>query len=235
MGHKNILKGMAILLVMFLSVNAISAIKNPSAVYCEEMGYRFFIESTNEGEAGLCKFSDGTSVSAWDFLKGKVGQENNYCNLIGLETKIIEDSEKCSVISSYECAVCIRGNEEIEVTTLMNLDFKESVCGDSNCVLLEENYENCPQDCASGNADYYCDKINDSICDPDCDKGGDFDCLETTSSLDEISSETDKRTSQVFFKKSNFLLIIGIILFIGIIVFGIIMFRKLKTKKPVKN
>lgn len=40
-----------------------------------------------------------------------------------------------------------------------------------------ENYLNCPEDCPSGSADGYCDKIKDGICDPDCAKGFDIDCI----------------------------------------------------------
>jgi hypothetical protein len=40
-----------------------------------------------------------------------------------------------------------------------------------------ENFKNCPQDCSSGGGDEYCDGIVDGICDPDCPKEVDPDCL----------------------------------------------------------
>jgi len=41
----------------------------------------------------------------------------------------------------------------------------------------DENYLNCPQDCASGAADGVCDEVSDAICDPDCAAGSDADCV----------------------------------------------------------
>ncbi len=49
------------------------------------------------------------------------------------------------------------------------------VCGDGSCD-SGENYQNCPQDCASGGKDGYCDGLTDGICDPDCNRTQDADC-----------------------------------------------------------
>jgi len=40
----------------------------------------------------------------------------------------------------------------------------------------QENYQNCPQDCASGQLDGICDLVEDEICDPDCNETRDEDC-----------------------------------------------------------
>ena len=50
-----------------------------------------------------------------------------------------------------------------------------------------EDYFNCPVDCASGSADGVCDSVSDGICDPDCTAAGDPDCTteETKESDDE--------------------------------------------------
>jgi len=40
----------------------------------------------------------------------------------------------------------------------------------------EENHQTCPQDCASGGVDDYCDLVEDEICDPDCNGTRDEDC-----------------------------------------------------------
>jgi len=51
-------------------------------------------------------------------------------------------------------------------------------CGDNICETeLNENYKTCPQDCPSGGADNYCDKVKDNICDPDCKENEDIDCM----------------------------------------------------------
>jgi len=177
-----------ILMIVFL-FGIVSAVKNPSAVYCEGMGYEFIISSTENGDVGMCKLSENTVVNAGNFLKGKIGQEYSYCEKHGYILKTIKDSEKCSSIFSEECAVCIVNNGvgvtgsaigsesgEIEVTELMGLEFNEATCGDGVCITLEENYGSCPEDCSSGSEDYYCDKIEDGRCDSDCTQGEDPDC-----------------------------------------------------------
>lgn len=153
------------------------AMKNPSAVYCEEMGYEYIIEETEAGQTGVCKFSEEESCNGREFLVGKCGEEYSYCKKEGYELKTISDSEKCSTISfSPECAVCVlEDGEEIEVTDLMGLSFEEGNCGDGRCA-LGEGYKNCPQDCPSGANDGYCDKEKDGICDPDCKEEEDIDC-----------------------------------------------------------
>ena len=106
-----------ILVLVFVLVN-VSAIRNPSAVYCEEMGYDFIINKTELGEQGICILSDGTKVNAWEFLRGEIAQEFSFCKKNGFEMKIIEYNEKCSSISSSKCAVCVKEDgEETEVTT----------------------------------------------------------------------------------------------------------------------
>ncbi len=60
----------------------------------------------------------------------------------------------------------------------------KSKCGDGVCFscvnivdqYTSENYGNCLSDCSSGGKDYYCDKQDDGICDPDCKEGEDSDC-----------------------------------------------------------
>lgn len=49
-------------------------------------------------------------------------------------------------------------------------------CGNKVCESPKENYKTCPADCASGQMDGYCDKVPDTLCDPDCSSGEDPDC-----------------------------------------------------------
>jgi Domain of unknown function (DUF333). len=164
------------MLLLVVSLNSVSALKNPSAVYCEELGYEYLIEVVpGVGQRGLCVLPDNQTVDAWEFLEGKVGQEFSYCTKEGYELKTIEDNEACSGIFTYECAVCIvEDRKEVEVTELMNLSFIESVCGDETCG-VPENFATCPQDCPSGELDEYCDGVADNLCDPDCEETGTFD------------------------------------------------------------
>lgn len=100
------------------------AMLNPSAVYCEELGYNYVTESTPEGQRGLCELPNGEAVSAWDFLKGKVAQEYSYCQQQGYEMRTVKDTETCMQFGTVECAVCVLDDgTEVEVTELMGLDF----------------------------------------------------------------------------------------------------------------
>lgn len=165
------------LVVILFLISGVYALLNPATIYCENMGYKSKIISTEEGDVSMCILPNGKEINAGDFLKGKVGAEYSYCVKHGYLIKTISDGEKCSSIFSYECAVCILANgEEIEVTKLMNASLKESICGDGFCAILEENYKLCPIDCVSGSEDNYCDKVSDGLCDPDCISEEDPDC-----------------------------------------------------------
>jgi putative hemolysin len=115
----------AIALLLMGIVNAKTlAMLNPSAVYCEELGYNYITESTPEGERGLCELPNGEAVNAWDFLNGRVAQEYSYCQQQGYQIKTVKDSEKCMKFGTVECAVCVlEDGTEVEVTELMELDF----------------------------------------------------------------------------------------------------------------
>lgn len=139
------------LVLVIILVNLASAMKNPAAVYCVEMGYEFVVEKTSEGELGYCVFPDGSKCIDWAFLIGDCGIEKSYCEKEGYELKKIEDSKKCTNLGpTTKCSVCVLkdGNEK-EVTSVMNLNFKEGICGDGKCV-LGENEINCPEDCLRG-------------------------------------------------------------------------------------
>ncbi|MDI6825845.1 MAG: DUF333 domain-containing protein [Candidatus Aenigmarchaeota archaeon] len=137
-------------------------------VYCEGLGYNYTLESTKEGDLETCKLPDGSSVDAWEFLKGKVAQEFSYCRLKNYGIKTVEDPVKCMRLLTDECAVCaLENGTEVEVTELMGLSFEEGKCGDGVCA-IGENYNSCSQDCPSGSKDTFCDGVSDGICDPDC-------------------------------------------------------------------
>ena len=105
------------------------AIANPAATYCEALGYTYIIESSPQGQRGLCQLSTGEKVDAWQFLKGKVGQECSYCQQQGYQIKTVRDPEKCAKFGIEECAVCVlEDGKEIEVTELMELELVEFIC-----------------------------------------------------------------------------------------------------------
>ncbi|MEM4724390.1 MAG: DUF333 domain-containing protein [Candidatus Hadarchaeum sp.] len=101
-----------------------AGIANPAAVYCEALGYKYVVQSTPQGERGMCQLPSGELVCAWQFLQGKVAQEYSYCRQQGYEIKVAESWETCSRFALRECAVCVLPDgREIEVTELMGLDF----------------------------------------------------------------------------------------------------------------
>ena len=56
---------------------------NPSAVYCENLGYRYEIRTKSDGsQLGFCIF-DGEECPAWDFFNGLCGEEYTYCSKMG--------------------------------------------------------------------------------------------------------------------------------------------------------
>ncbi len=177
--------GYAILLLMLVSMLPAAAMLNPSAVYCTESGYTYeTVTKSNGNEYGVCRMPDGTYVDSWDFLRGKIGQKFNYCAKMGYASKTSRDPETCLAVRDTSCTVCVLPDRrEVEVTTLMNLSFAETTCGDGRCVITE-NFRDCPVDCPQSGADDYCQGILDLKCDPDCIGGkGDIDCIYSANPL----------------------------------------------------
>jgi putative hemolysin len=160
-----------IAIVIGISIAPASAMLDPSAVYCEALGYEYIIATTPDGgQVGLCKLPDNQIVEAWSFYQGKVALNRSYCAREGYEAKHVEESEICG-----SCTVCVLPNgTEVFVSKLMGLSFKESTCGDGACG-ISENFKICPEDCPSGDIDDYCDGVADRICDPDCEETGKYD------------------------------------------------------------
>ncbi|MCS7130397.1 MAG: DUF333 domain-containing protein [Archaeoglobaceae archaeon] len=50
-------------------------VSNPAAVYCLEMGYRYKVENTPQGQVGICVFPDQTECDEWAFFRGECGQK----------------------------------------------------------------------------------------------------------------------------------------------------------------
>jgi len=187
-----------------LILNSSFAMKNPSAVYCEGLNYTYVIEDTKEGQHGICILNNKTRIDAWEFFKGKVVKEYSYCRQKGYEIKTIKDREKCGKFLTDECAVCILENgTEVEVTDLMNLSFRETVCGDGTCG-MPENYETCPKDCPSGSYDNFCDGIKDGKCDPDCKEKYGESAIKMDPDCAEILNETICGNQRCDFPKENY-------------------------------
>jgi putative hemolysin len=209
-------------LAVFLLMVSASGLINPAAAYCMEMGYEY--------EDGACILPNEESVDSWDFLQGKTSQNYSYCEQEGYELKTINDSEKCLIFLTPDCAVCVLDNgSEVEVTDLMGLSFRETVCGDGTCG-LPENYESCPKDCPSGTIDGLCDGKPDGICDADCEETGenDPDCIEGEEDMQENTGTTDDSVSE----SPDALAILAIMLVAIIIVLTLAILKKRKSSAP---
>jgi C1A family cysteine protease len=102
----------------------VRSFQNPSAVYCDVMGYQYEIRIDSEGnEYGISIFPDGSECDAWDFFYGRAGKEFSYCSLYGYD---IETEEVDKGTYSSKCAVCVpkegdnmRGIDRIPMLELM--------------------------------------------------------------------------------------------------------------------
>jgi len=95
---------------------------DPSAVYCEDLGYEFEVMDADEGGYGICVFPDGSSCEAWSFLKGTCGESYSYCATQGYDQITKTDGHNSL---SVDYAVCVDGEKEIgAVTELTSLSEK---------------------------------------------------------------------------------------------------------------
>jgi len=76
---------------------------NPSAVYCEGLGYTTENVIRNGGEDADCIFSDGSRCAAWDFLSGRCGQGHSFCEKQGYELKEVSNIGTCLFSDGSTC------------------------------------------------------------------------------------------------------------------------------------
>ena len=142
---------------------------NPSAVYCEKLGYRFEVVKTPEGEDGVCNVPGDKAIPSWSFIQGKDGAEYSYCSQRGYKYRLANDVEKCAKYFPHICLLCVLDNgAEVESSELMNIQEKglplptvttttakakpttttqpKPLCGNSVCESTE-NADSCPADC----------------------------------------------------------------------------------------
>ena len=144
------------------SIGMITPPPNPSADYCEKLGYQFAIQETSEGQLGICRVAEGTDVPAWKFLRGEEAQEYSYCGQAGYEMKVVDDPKKCGLTyrPGHGCLVCLlEDSSVVEVYNLMKIekenktpspidDKKGIICQTDGKCQGGENAETCPQDCS---------------------------------------------------------------------------------------
>jgi len=77
---------------------------NPSAVYCEGLGYSTETVIRNGGEDADCIFTDGSRCAAWDFLAGRCGQSFSFCETQGYD--LLEGEGNIRTCQFYDNSTC---------------------------------------------------------------------------------------------------------------------------------
>ena len=104
--------------VLLLNSFAQKGFVNPAAKYCEILGYKYEITSVKGvGDVGMVSLPDGKLVNAWDFYKGKIGQEYSYAAKHGY-TVVTETSK----VNGYtvESPICIRVVKGVQERIALN-------------------------------------------------------------------------------------------------------------------
>lgn len=147
------------LLVFIMLAAMVLALKNPAAIYCEELGYEYRLE----GNKGYCFIQEDVRIEEWAFYSGSQGKEYGACNRSGFETVVVEKNQYCE----------LPNGTMMHVDDFLDLDLqdlvieKEGVCGDGSCA-MDENHRDCPEDCMQSVKDMVCESYRDGKCDPDC-------------------------------------------------------------------
>jgi len=103
---------------VFIAIRA-SALPNPAAVYCEKLGYEYKKVRTISGEKGIVVVEPGVQFDAWDFFKGKVGNEYSFGALVGYDTECVRTNVFSCVL---EYAVCVpRGKKGLKTAAQIPL------------------------------------------------------------------------------------------------------------------
>jgi len=92
-------------IVLILSVS-VSAMPNPAAVYCTQMGYESStVTSDDSSQKDICHIADlGIDCDSWEFYKGTCGKDANACAKNGYDTVTENKGEDAY---SPEYAVCV--------------------------------------------------------------------------------------------------------------------------------
>ncbi len=151
MSKSNFLKVLGILSITILLTSACSSkyfvpnnqeesgenianMANPSAVYCEGLGYSMENVIRNGGGDADCIFPDGSRCAQWDFLSGRCGQEFTYCKTQGFDleegTNIgicrFPDNSSCDEFLFFSAECSPGDNPDASEEAIRILDFSEA-------------------------------------------------------------------------------------------------------------
>jgi len=128
------------------------------------------------------------------------------------------DKEETSENCCLDCG-CLSGE------CVNNICKEKDKCGDRICS-EGENYGNCAKDCSSGVADGYCDGAKDNICDPDCSRDEDEDCLCNKNGVCESEYEDYLNCAEDCEKPSHPIFLIAIPIIVIVVVLGYLIYSK---------
>ncbi|MFH1440157.1 MAG: hypothetical protein ABIG89_06310 [Candidatus Woesearchaeota archaeon] len=151
-------------------------------------------DRTNDEIIGMNIFTDNpyyTGSDEWLIYFGETydyDEEQIYsCRLLNKDIKVIRkienvmDDFRIDFDKDIRFVEIYKNNVKImsEEINFCNYNHQCEPCAGKDCLgnetILLENYLTCPNDCESGKKDYYCDLVEDDICDPDCNDL-DMDC-----------------------------------------------------------
>lgn len=105
--------------------------RNPAAVYCEEMGYEYKVVKTKDGERGICVLPNGNEVDAWAFYRGECGKNFSYCAKKGWSVAPVTKRDSFAT----NCTTCLLPDGSSKtVSELLNLSQK--------CTIKAESFSN---------------------------------------------------------------------------------------------
>ena len=116
-------KSTLILLILLICLTTFSqkVMKNPAAVYCENMGYTYSVhEDANGNQIGMCTLPNGQRVNAWDFYKGKVAKEYSYAAKKGYNMETVIEKIDGYTVEKVVCTRIVNGiKESLSLNELM--------------------------------------------------------------------------------------------------------------------
>lgn len=109
------------------------AMKNPAALACENLGYRFVVTADADGnETSACLMPDMTQCEQWAFYAGTCGQAFNFCAQQGLQTVSLSDGQD-PFFPVYAACVDASGQTIGSVSDLTNLQAQAAGCMEGGC------------------------------------------------------------------------------------------------------
>ncbi|MBD3203466.1 hypothetical protein GF327_04170 [Candidatus Woesearchaeota archaeon] len=167
------MKKIIYLVILFVLINIVFAVENKPFIFVRDNN----LESINISIIDQNRFYEA------DFFRGFLPPESNFSIVFKDKNQnvLLKDNYYLKINNFYEFidttfTIQIFENEDLLITKeigFCNDNGKCEPCKGSLCSLVE-NRLIC-SDCNSGQKDYYCDLVNDGICDPDCNNA-DADC-----------------------------------------------------------